>query len=404
MGLPILALGFFSAPPAIVVDGNVTDWVRVTAGYHERQIETPIRSISVTGDGERVFVHFEFVKPQGLLALPGTLTLVADSDNNPNTGTLKEGLAGADIALEFSPNTCAVIVFTQAGPTEVKCGDPNLGLTLAPSFAATDAELAISRFGTVGTRSDLFSAGRVRWKMLFRDKAGLVREGQFVSRLPDARRHPAMTGKGDPLQRASGTDLRVATWNVANRSWNQHPEPYRRILRGLQPDIVLLVEVLDRSTETWIRSFFDSLGAQSGAWQFVESKTGGWDRCLVASRLPLTGAFDEVRHTSQTIQRLGPVMDKPVANPAAPHKTMEDGITSTAAYIEIGGRIVLTTAVHVACCDNLAGRSGGPAARSGSVGHCRKGKGRNAFASGSGGAYGGRPKSCQHQAGTGPAA
>jgi endonuclease/exonuclease/phosphatase family metal-dependent hydrolase len=190
--------------------------------------------------------------------------------------------------------------------------------------------------------------------MLFRDKAGLVQQGQFVSRLPDVRRDGAMTAHVDPLERATGTDLRVVTWNVANRNWNQNPEPYRRILRALQPDVVLLVEVLDRTTETWIRSFIDSLGAQSGAWQFLLGKTGGWDRCLVASRLPLTGAFDEVRHTSETIQRLGPIMDKPVANSAAPHKTMEDGITSTAAYIAIGGRSVLTTAVHLACCDNLA--------------------------------------------------
>ena len=190
---------------------------------------------------------------------------------------------------------------------------------------------------------------------MVRDEASRVlQEDEFRSSLPAPGPSSRAAQVRDPLARSASTDFRVVQWNVGNRRWPQNPEPYRRILRALAPDIVLFDEVLDDTGEAWIRSFLGSVGPPDAAWQFAFARTGAWERSLVATHFPLATAFDRVSHTDETITRLAPVLEPflPKTSPP-PRKTLEDGVTASAAFMLLaafdpaGGDLAMDSAVQL---------------------------------------------------------
>jgi hypothetical protein len=144
-------------------------------------------------------------------------------------------------------------------------------------------------------------------------------------------------------------------WNVHNRSWTESPDSYRRILQALRPDIVLLDEVFSETPEAWIRTFLKSLRPDGKEWNLVIAKSGGLERSLVASHFPLTPAFNEVWHKSETLKRLGPLLEPFLPKVSPPRKGLEDGITAAAAFVTIDSRTLLATGLDLACCGNERG-------------------------------------------------
>ena len=350
--LLVLASGLILAAPAdVVVDGVHDDWARVRPVFEAGRSESAvIRQVRVSADSANVFFLFEFAKDS--YALPGTVTLLADSDGQAATGRTVDGLAGVDVAIDLFGGPLAVTVYDNEAGHPVASGPYDLELTKAPNFAARDVEVGWLRSGAVGPRTDLFGGRTLHAKVVARDPASrIVQEGEFRAPLPVPGPSSRAAQPRDPLARSASTDFRVVQWNVSNRFWRQNPEPYRRILRALQPDLVLFDEVEDKTDEAWIRTFLGSVGPPDAAWQVTLARTGAWERSLVASHFPLTTAFDRVSHTAETITRLGPVLEPflPKTSPP-PRKTLEDGVTASAAFITIRSKTLLATALDLACC------------------------------------------------------
>src|SRR5205085_2238048 len=56
-----------------------------------------------------------------------------------------------------------------------------------------------------------------------------------------------------------------------------------------------------------------------------------------------------------TRQRLGPALEPSLPKTfPPPRKTLDDGVTATAAFVTIGSRTLLATALHLTCCDSGA--------------------------------------------------
>lgn len=349
--LAALTAACLSAAPNIVVDGQIAEWTQVRPGFTSEKPDHLVRAVSVAADPYRIFILLSFPLEQQIHALPGSVTLLADSDGDSATGE-----DGFDVAFEFSSGV-SVTTFDRGISSLVKTGVNDLGLAYAPSVAARNVEVGFPRGGSVGAHKNLFSGRAVRWKLIVRDDAKqVVQQGQFASKMPARRAWNPPEAKSDPLGKPPGANFRVLTWNVHDRNWIQNPELFRRTLQALQPDIVLLTEVsISETPEPWIRAFLKSLRPDGKDWNLLISKSGGWDRTVVATHFPLTPAFDEVRHNRATIERLGPLVEPLLPKSSPRRKDLEDGISAAAAFVTIGSRTLLATTIHLACCGNEQG-------------------------------------------------
>ena len=256
-----------------------------------------------------------FSRELNLHALPGKVTLTANGG----------------MSIEFSSNGVSVSTMEKGVRQEVATGVSDLGIVAAPSFAAREVEVGLAR-GWKG-----FLTGRaVQWKLLVHDVSGKLRgQHDFSTSLPEFRISAPPEEKLDPLRRAPNAGFRVVVWNIARRKWQENPEPYRRVLRALQPDIVLLDEVSDQTSSEFITSFLQSLRQVGPHWNYVIAKTAGTERGLVGSTLPMTPAFGELHHRKQPFRRYG--------------------ISAAGAFITMGSRTLLVTAVDLVCCGNAPG-------------------------------------------------
>jgi endonuclease/exonuclease/phosphatase family metal-dependent hydrolase len=322
----------------------------VAPGFVSKDPGHPLQAVSVTADPHRIFLRITFTKEQNIHAVPGVLTLLARDEREAHVRD-----SGTEIGFDFSANGVSVFSFRDGTRTSLETGVHDLHMVTAPSFIAREFEIGFVRGRTVGAQNNAFSGRVIYWKLIFRDPAGRVlQQGALESRLPGTQPFSAGNGKQDPLRKHADAEFRVVTWNVHNRFFQQNPEPFRRILRALRPDVLFLDEVYDATPEDWIRTFLRSLSPDGKEWTFIRSRSGGWERSLVASHLPLTAAFDGVWHTKETLDRLGPLLEPTLPKRSPPRKDLPDGITAAGAFITIGSRTVLATAVDLACCGSLA--------------------------------------------------
>ena len=345
--LPALSATFLSAAPNFVVDGQIDDWAGIRPGYTASDPDHLVQAVSVAADAYRVFLRVTFSKERNPNTVP--MTLLADSDGDSLTGD-----DGFDVALEFSSGL-SVSTLENRASSPVKTGVIDLELTKAPAYVARDAEIGFPRGRSVGAQNNLFSGREGRWRLIVRDESGqIVQQGRFAFRLPAMRQWKPPETEDDPLSKGEA-EFRVVSWNIGNRRWVENEDSYRRVLQALQPDIVLLDEVNRETPEAWIRGFLKSLRPDGKDWNLLIAKTGGWQRSLVATYLPLTPAFDEVPHTSETIERLGPLLEPHLPKESPPRIGLEEGIGSAGAFVTVGARTVLATVLDLTCCEVQSG-------------------------------------------------
>jgi len=310
--LPALLIGLAAGEPGLVIDGKTADWGTVPPVFTSSAF---LRELRVVGDERRVYLRLTFDRELNIHALPGTLTLAANGE--------------AEIS--FSSDGISVSTLDRGVARPAPTGVSDLGIAAAPSFAARDVEIGIAR-GWKG----LLAGRAVRWRLYVRDGSGkLIEQRSFSTALPALRISSPPEDKIDPLRRAPNAGFRVVAWNIARRRWQENPEPYRRVLRALQPDIVLLDEVSDQTSSDFIASFLRSLRPEGSPWNFVIAKTVGTERGLVGSTLPMTAAIGELRHREETLRQYG--------------------ISAAGAYVTMGSRTLLVTAIDLVCCGNAPG-------------------------------------------------
>jgi endonuclease/exonuclease/phosphatase family metal-dependent hydrolase len=362
--LPLIAGALFAAPalaaPPVVLDGAFDDWrdvpILLVDPADATRAEVDLGAVAVSSDDRFVHLLLDFGREVNVQKLDGRLLLLLDADGSEGTGREEHGLRGTDAVITFTaPPTgsgreamgVGLALTAGAEGTDAPALSPyDAGLTLAPTYASPRIELRIERMGSLRPgAAPLFAGRRFSGKLVFTDAAGAVIDetAPFAADLPprggSARPPEPAT---DPLVRASGTDLRVVSWNVEFASIVKEPDAALRVLAALDPDVVLLQELTDDAPAAELEELFSRLPSRPGRqpatpWRAVIGRPGGDLRSGVMSRLPMTASGH--------------------AEPILQQSQGDRSVRTAAAVVEVDGARVLVVSAHLKCCGRMGDRS-----------------------------------------------
>lgn len=154
---------------------------------------------------------------------------------------------------------------------------------------------------------------------------------------------------GSPAQPA---DLvRVLSWNVSDDAFVRQPAAFRALVRRANADILLLDEVSPSPTEAQLREALPALASAGDAWYIDIGTSGGRQRNVVASTLPL----ERVPEFASVVPYPPGDRDRLQARMAAegeggPHYSMDGGIPVNGAIVLAGTRRLLVVSTDLQCC------------------------------------------------------
>ena len=272
---PAMAL---SAPPmTIVLDGSIDDW--------------PAGEVAV-GDDQYLYIRFSPVDPITLQSYKESLVIALDTDDSSATGETLGDL-GVDLEIAFSPpredgtpgRGTRITAITPKGE-RVRLPAGVLDISIAPTHAASWFEMRIARhFPSEGVlpEAGLLSSGRVTGRMSMYNASGkrVAEAPTFSVDLPLAADGPRRVHLTPP-RKSLGT-VRIVSYNVLNATPMDKPEPFSRMLRALDPDIVLVQEWYNTPADEMAAWFNRELPIE-GRWRAVTSEGRG---VAVISRLEI---------------------------------------------------------------------------------------------------------------------
>lgn len=387
-----------STEDVVWTDGAFDDWVGVSAVVIDSAGDAPPGSPADLGavfvqDDPR-FIHLlidlgHTVTAQGMR---GSVEIVLNCDGDSRTGRSYGGVEGADLAVVLSRQREAagdargvgagVRWFGGPGPHDLASAS-SVGLLVSPTHSSDRFEVRLDRLrmgrGAVAEPSHGAGAEPLR---------ELPAEGCAASRLTGRLRYvrggaaadetplfsyTAATAPGapPPLLGAGAVAptpdaLRVVVWNVSDGNFRDRPEAFRRVLRALDPDVLLLDELHADVTAADLARFADDLAAEPGSsWHWWLARGGGRQRTAVGARaLELRGeaGLAAVAHAPGAIEGwLREVGDEPETPRMAPPSVLaraeaNGGLSATGAWVTVDGRGILFVPVDL----QSAGYDGSP--------------------------------------------
>lgn len=355
-----------AAGPPIVIDGDFEDWSAVRAAQSDPADAAPnapvdFRGVRATADGQYVHLQVDFGHVVNVQKLPGSAYILFDVDGNASTGRSMYGLDGADLAVVLTAPDARDPQHSGAGigvesatytPSPDDAHRPSglispydVGFTFGPTYASQVYEFRIERGVKLPETPRLFTADRLSVALVAFDqnRRFLDKTAPLQVDLPDLDTgngaHDAIeAAPAEPLARASGTDLRLLSWNVEFSSLLRHPDNFIPILRAIKPDVVLLQELDQRTTSAQLTQFFNEHfgGDGSRPWNALVGAGGGNLHSGIATQLPM-----EIVEPLVSL----PYRDRP-----------EYTTRHASAVIHAGGRNVLATAIHLRCCGSMDSR------------------------------------------------
>ena len=362
LGLTVLITGCSQnvrAHEPILLDGRFSEWSGAAT-----VIEDPADALgsaidigTVLGLDEPgwLYLSLDLGNEVNAQSLPGTLELLFDTDADESTGGAIRSMDGVDLVLEISqtedplvPGRGSGFALRRVGAGGVKGPTVRyaLGVTAAPSWAASRIEVRISRRGGEGLPA---FGSDLRLMAVYSLEGSLEDEtevGAYAFRT--AAGALRRTSAGVRLAKPEGS-LRVAQWNVASESFLENADGFARVLAAIEPDVILLDEVAGGITANEMEAFFaiDPL-VGLGRWRFVLGESGGRQRTVVATRgreIRPADAMLRVRYPEGALEALGDLM------PAGFERLLEleaaRGISSTGAWVEVDGVEVLFVPVDL---------------------------------------------------------
>jgi endonuclease/exonuclease/phosphatase family metal-dependent hydrolase len=348
----LLAAGCLAAAPPephrILLDGRYDDW----RGYPPHVVDpadspgapVDIREVRVAHDDRMLHFLLGLGRPVNLQDLRGAIELLIDADADPATGQEVRGMPGVEFVLQFtaedrtgqgrSRRGLAVVVLGAAPGERTLLGPHAVGLAHAPTYADDRAEIRVER-GAALPGGAAFLAGprfAARWDYLGTGGDLLDATEVFTwepGALPEA---PRVEQTSDPLARLAAAPIRIVSWNVRRGRLMEDPEPFARVLAALDPDVVLIQELLEKTTAPELAALLDERVIKRGGarWNVVIGAGGGDLRCAVASRAGLRNftAID------------------PLPLPDAPDRS----VRVAAAEVDLPGGKIVAVSVHLTCC------------------------------------------------------
>lgn len=373
-GAAVLSAGCREMPAGepIRIDGDLSDWADVPevwrGGPPPEGVVAPV-SLRLANDPTALFLAVGLSETANLQGLEGALLVVLDADADPRTGVETSGLPGAELVIGFSRLAASIggnPVLSQGmhawRPTDPAAppgrpGGPalspyDIGIAFEPRHAARAFELRLPKTGAAGGAALEARAVRVRLVML--DPAGhpVAASRAVTYRFGPGRPRPPR--RVEALERADGTDVRLAAWNISRRNLGARSDEIRRILAVLDPDIVLFDEVIPGEPAASIRAVLP--GPPEG-WSVRVGSSGSRQTGAVAARGPLEPAMALARVGLP--DSVAAWLDEPsAADLTEVREDLERGTPTAGARVAgIGGgdSRLLVVSVDLVCCGNRAG-------------------------------------------------
>ncbi len=335
------------ANPPIVLDGDFDDWRGVAPAISDRDdvpaaAPADIGEIQITSDEHWVYIGLGFGRRMNIQRLTAPLVLLFDSDNDAATGATRFGLAGVDLQVTFAPKSrrdathgsgAELTVFDARGRAR-ETDSGALDLLLAPTVAGPVVEFRLARHAT-GWSGFPGPAARLAATVLGPDDEPIDAAGPATASL--VARGPAPPISTASLPPCPDDAARIVSWNVEFSAIFKHPEPFARVLRALDADVILFQELSNKDSAEKIASFLNGMvpAGPDATWNVVFGSRGGNLRCAVASRLE-----------SRPTQHLDAVQ----------REDSRRDVRAAGMWVNIGGRPVLVVSTHLKCCGHIDSR------------------------------------------------
>ncbi|MHC5023943.1 MAG: endonuclease/exonuclease/phosphatase family protein [Planctomycetota bacterium] len=347
-----------AAPPeSITLDGEFDDWAGIPDAVVD-PADAPGAAIDfgrvrINDDPQYVDLLVELGRTVNVQALDGRGLILLDADGDPDTGRRAHDLEGVDLVIELTPaNTKrpdqpgrGIGLVSSSWQPDPR--DPNakplspylVGFSFAPTHASDRVELRLRRGTDAPGARRILTGRQFTAQLVFLDRDGGVADAtapmthEFSTTW--ARKSDVAGQTRDPLARPAGRTLRIVSWNAEFGSMFSKPGPFARVLKALDPDVVLFQELRGEDTAEQVHEFMRR-AVPADRWLVLVGAGGGNLRCGVASRLPMSEA---------------PALDL-LTYPDRPDRSLR----VAAASVEFDGRRVLVASVHLKCCGSLDSR------------------------------------------------
>lgn len=334
----------------IQLDGRLNDWAGVPVLSQSAQPDGPLQAAWATDDAQWWYLSFSVRDSVSHSAMPGTLHVLIDADDNAQTGgtvfDAARGLTGVDLSLDLSRTdkpqgngVGAGAALRTVGTTSLDAyrSAYDLDVVALPTWSATRFELRIARGGALDGFGQLGRAVRVR--LAFESTRGAVTAlpvARYVFATPLDTRPRANLVSAIPTKAAGS--VRVVQWNVSEGSFRS-PANHAKLLAAVAPDVILLDEAYAETSDSTLADFFARPElAPLGRWRFAYSRSGGRQHTVVATR------DRDIRQATSMVRVEYPsgVLDsvRATAPNAAQHLfdiEAKAQLSSTGAWITIGG-------------------------------------------------------------------
>ncbi len=334
----------------IQLDGRLNDWAGVPVLSQSAQPDGPLQAAWATDDAQWWYLSFSVRDSVSHSAMPGTLHVLIDADDNAQTGgtvfDAARGLTGVDLSLDLSRTdkpqgngVGAGAALRTVGTTSLDAyrSAYDLDVVALPTWSATRFELRIARGGALDGFGQLGRAVRVR--LAFESTRGVVTAlpaARYAFATPLDTRPRANLVSALPAKAAGS--VRVVQWNVSEGSFRS-PANHAKLLAAVAPDVILLDEAYAETSDSTLADFFARPElAALGRWRFAYSRSGGRQHTVVATR------DRDIRQATSMVRVEYPsgVLDsvRATAPNAAQHLfdiEAKAQLSSTGAWITIGG-------------------------------------------------------------------
>lgn len=304
----------------VVVDGDTSEWPAEENMY-------------LYDDPHFIYAKFDLNQRRTLHRGGGPVVLALDIDNDLETGSKLNITRGVDLEIEFNPvhevldelrpSIKARFYTTDGVITEVTPYD--LRLFVLPLHTSREFELRFSRFPAFDaagmTVKGYLSKGRMRGILLERTRQGLLEERTELGelRLDPRADAPPPVGEFVIPEKPEGS-VRFVSWNMLWSEPIRTPAPYARVLKAINPDVVMIQEWRRRATDPgtivkWFEDYVDS----NARWTAVVSHGQGVvtvvkaDPSLVSTRWSRLFADPRNKDATLPIRQVASAIDFPLA-------------------------------------------------------------------------------------------
>jgi len=298
----------------IFLDEDISEWSQVQTQFVDPEGDSEgidLLSIKITNDDQFLYFLLE-VNEEFDLQENNDLVMYIDTDNNSETGTLKNGI-GYEFEFRFGERTGSFNGVT-VSPYAV-------GLIGSPTVTSKTFEFKFDLETTIG-ESSVFSSNKIAF--FIESKSGnefLPDEGSPAVYSFDL--SSVYESADFQLAKSPSVDYRVLSYNVRRDALfdTALKEEYQRLISAIQPDIIGFQEVYQNSGQQAAQLVEEFLPSSEGeTWYSGDTGTDN----LIVSRYPIV---------------------------------MQETVSGNSVYLlDLGDYYVFTIVAHPPCCTNDNGR------------------------------------------------